>query len=103
MINQAYKKKWSATLKRNYGITADQWLAIYDRQKGRCPICLRAILKPANEVGKRAACVDHDHKTGRVRGLLHFRCNKIKVSNHTVDTARRVWEYLDSEFDGREI
>ncbi|MBE7186743.1 endonuclease VII domain-containing protein, partial [Jatrophihabitans endophyticus] len=52
-------------LRRRYGITAkhaDQMLA---EQNGVCAICLEAP----------AAHVDHDHETGRVRGLLCFNCN----------------------------
>ncbi|PYQ17504.1 MAG: hypothetical protein DMF80_00495 [Acidobacteria bacterium] len=38
-------------------------------QKERCAICRKAC-----GTGRRLA-VDHDHQTGRVRGLLCFRCN----------------------------
>lgn len=39
-----------------------------DTQDGRCAICMRI---PRN----RRLAVDHDHNTGRVRGLLCFTCN----------------------------
>ena len=55
--------------KRRYGIT----LADYDRmlkdQDGRCKICGRTP-------GHTRLCVDHDHATGEVRGLLCKPCNQ---------------------------
>lgn len=55
-------------LQRTYGITAEEYDAILDHQEGRCAICL----KPPK--AKRLA-VDHDHRTGLVRGLLCTNCN----------------------------
>ncbi|WP_344535051.1 endonuclease VII domain-containing protein [Streptomyces albiaxialis] len=52
-------------LKRQYGMTVDERQALVDGQFGICPICLR----PDPEH------VDHDHRTGRVRGALCFNCN----------------------------
>lgn len=42
-------------------------------QQGRCAICKSADPK-TNKV--KTWCVDHDHKTGRVRGLLCTMCNR---------------------------
>jgi hypothetical protein len=55
-----------------YGIefTPEQYQEMHDLQAGLCKICGRA--EPAS--GRRLA-VDHDHKTGRVRGLLCTKCN----------------------------
>lgn len=39
------------------------------RQDGSCAVCRRPCA-----TGRRLA-VDHDHGTGRIRGLLCFRCN----------------------------
>jgi hypothetical protein len=39
------------------------------RQNEQCAICHRQC-----GTGRRLA-VDHDHQTGRIRGLLCFRCN----------------------------
>ena len=55
-------------LKTKYGISLADYEAMLRRQRGLCGICKR---KP----GKRRLCVDHDHKTGQVRGLLCGRCN----------------------------
>jgi len=89
---------------KKYGITQKQWLGIYKLQKGLCPICLKKILKPGNKLGKRAANVDHDHKTGRVRGLLCYRCNRFTIGRtRSTEQIRRVLAYLESDFDGRTI
>jgi hypothetical protein len=55
-------------LRRRYGITPDDYDAMADAQGGVCAIC---GLPPR----KGTLDVDHDHATGRVRGLLCRRCN----------------------------
>lgn len=52
-------------LKRRYGIGADDVEAMIAAQGGRCLICGRE--DPDH--------VDHDHATGKVRGILCFTCN----------------------------
>ena len=52
-----------------YGMTVDNWEALWNYQNGLCIICEKRFGK------KRLACVDHDHKTGNVRGLLCQNCN----------------------------
>lgn len=87
-----------------YGITPNQWDKMFDMQKGECPICLRPISRPGNLSGRRAASVDHDHKTKRVRGLLCYRCNRFTIGRHRhTDMIERVIAYLKSDFDGRKI
>ena len=90
-------------LRNNFGLTSKQWDMIFDLQRGLCPICDKPILKPNNSEGKRAAAVDHDHKTGRVRGLVHDRCNRFKIAGNTAESAKRLVTYLESEFDGRSL
>lgn len=68
------KKHWSQEsrderLQRQYAITEEQYLAIFKKQEGRCAIC------NCHQHYQRLA-VDHDHKTGMVRGLLCTNCNR---------------------------
>jgi len=56
-------------LMRTFGITIEQYEAILAGQGGVCAICGRA---PSESISLH---VDHDHETGRIRGLLCFRCN----------------------------
>lgn len=88
---------------KKYGITSTQWDAMYNLQKGLCPICQHPIRRPGNKEGKRAAAVDHDHKSGRVRGLLHFRCNKYVVGRMDCEKVKRAETYLCSDFDARNL
>lgn len=57
------------TLKRKYGITLAEYDQMLEEQHGVCAIC-----GGADPSGRRLA-VDHDHETGKVRGLLCTSCN----------------------------
>ena len=59
-------------LKRLYGITLDEHTQMYEEQNGVCAVCE----KPGDGKWKKL-CVDHDHKTGKVRQLLCRNCNMI--------------------------
>jgi hypothetical protein len=91
----------AARLKYRYGITLDQWEKIYERQDGKCPICERPLYKYDNKWGRRASPVDHDHKSGVVRGITCAPCNRFKIAKNTLDSARNLLKYLDTDFDGR--
>jgi len=54
---------------RSYGIQVDEFDAMMLDQDSKCYICL-------GDNGLIALCIDHDHKTGKVRGLLCNRCNR---------------------------
>lgn len=83
-------------LMAEFGITVAQYDSMFKQQGGVCVICGRP---PKTQ----RLSVEHDHKTGRVRGLSCHRCNKYKIGSNTIETARKVLAYLESDFDGRKL
>ena len=63
-----------ARLRRDYGMTLEEFRELESEQKGACAICRET---PDPNAHKRMAIlhVDHDHVTGQVRGLLCQACN----------------------------
>jgi hypothetical protein len=59
----------AAYLKRKYGVSIDEYEAMLATQGGGCGICGR---RPSRGISLH---VDHDHRTGNIRGLLCFVCN----------------------------
>jgi len=60
-------------LKCRYGMSVEEYDAMAAEQEGLCAICLASEAQPGT--GSRLH-VDHNHTTGKVRGLLCSRCNK---------------------------
>lgn len=61
----------------------------FKQQNGCCAICK----KPQSLFKKRLA-LDHNHRTGQLRGLLCFYCNKRRVGRNTLEDARKLVAYL---------
>jgi hypothetical protein len=59
-------------LRNQFGIGADEFDSILERQGGRCAICLAEC---TTAKGGRRAVVDHCHRTGRLRKILCSECN----------------------------
>ena len=77
-------------LMRRYGMdeVEFEWLAL--QQGGVCAICLEG----------RGEHVDHDHRSGRVRGLLCFGCNRaLGVLREDVGLLSDVLAYLERTAD----
>lgn len=53
-----------------HGVSAAAFKALFDSQRGRCAIC-----KSELDFMSKDTCVDHDHATGVIRGVLCSRCN----------------------------
>jgi hypothetical protein len=64
------KDKW--TLKKRcarHNITPEEFWCMYEEQDGTCPICDKGI-------EAESSAIDHNHKTGEVRGILCKSCNR---------------------------
>jgi hypothetical protein len=74
--------------RRKYGLSQQEIADLITAQRGRCCICLR---RPAEHI-------DHDHVTGRVRGVLCFTCNAALGQLQDDPTIiRRAADYVEGE------
>jgi hypothetical protein len=62
---KAYLFRRRAMLKAKYGMTLEEYDLLLAQQGGRCALCPR----------ETNLHIDHDHTTGRVRGILCIKCN----------------------------
>jgi hypothetical protein len=74
-----------------YGLTLDQYDAMLKKQNGVCAICK----KPETRSKKNNMCIDHNHKTGKVRSLLCDKCNRgIGYFNESISLLENASIYL---------
>lgn len=75
-------------LVRTYGITSKDYDAMVKAQNGVCAICCQTSYKNLH--------VDHDHDTGRVRGLLCSPCNtSLGGFRDSIENLKRAIKYLE--------
>jgi hypothetical protein len=77
---------------KQLGVTDADYDRMLNEQGGGCAIC-------GNPPKSRRLHVDHDHKTGKVRGLLCFRCNRALPNYVTNDWMIAATEYLKGGYD----
>lgn len=78
-------------LKHHYGLTRNEFDAILKGQNNLCKLCQLPFA--TDEMPH----VDHDHKTKKVRGLLHRKCNiAIGMFNDDSALCRLAADYLES-------
>lgn len=83
-------------LKNMYNITIEDYKKLFDEQNGCCVGC---GLKHSEL--KRGLVVDHDHKTGKVRGLLCDPCNRaLGGVRDDIKILKNLIKYLE---DGRQV
>lgn len=77
----AYKLPWKrGYFKRKYGLSLDQIQEMISQQNKRCLICdnqfdLENIVHKGPR--KMRPCVDHNHETGKIRGIICNNCNLV--------------------------
>ena len=74
-------------LYNKYGVTLKWYTKKLDVQKGVCDIC--------KKVSDKTLCVDHDHDTNKVRGLLCSNCNTaLGLLKENLETIKNLSIYL---------
>lgn len=89
-----HQKRRNNSLKSKYNFTLDEYNQLFKLQNGVCAICLKKETAK-NQYGVRLLSVDHDYKTGEVRGLLCDRCNRmIGFAKESKGTLQKAMNYL---------
>ena len=80
--------------KKRYGISLEEYNKILEEQSGVCAIC--GSTEP--DKSKKYLSVDHDHETGKVRGLLCSYCNRgLGSFKESHGLLKKALEYLGVE------
>ena len=92
----AGKKKYRKQLWKKSGIdiTYEEYKERYEKLDGKCEICNDQL---------PALCVDHNHKTGEVRGLLCTPCNlAIEHLKESIEIMNNAVEYI-KKYGGKNV
>jgi len=83
---------------RRRGQTPEEYQALFDKQAGQCAICgVREGHRSCRGRECRLA-IDHDHRTGAIRGLLCNNCNRgLGRFKDSVDVLKAALRYLQRE------
>jgi hypothetical protein len=82
-------------LKKAFGITLGEYNVLLDSQNGKCVICGKEEIRQRNGKIKHLA-VDHNHKTGKVRGLVCHDCNvALGYLKEDINTMKKMIEYIE--------
>ena len=89
--NAAHREKRREYEKRRlYGISRVEFMALFEKQVYRCAICY------TDKFGPKGPMIDHDHSTGKIRGILCKNCNiTLGLMNDSVVLLRKAIEYLE--------
>lgn len=92
-------KVLASHMRRTFGLAFDDYQKMLQRQNGLCFICEKPEISTDPRSGKQKRLqVDHCHTTGKIRGLLCYRCNTaIGYLQDDPAAAARLAEYLSKE------
>ncbi len=80
-----YKPHESA--RRKFRLTDKEYNTLIEKSKEGCEVCSRPLSK---------VCIDHNHLTGEVRGVLCNNCNTaLGLVGDNVDTLSKLIQYLE--------
>lgn len=91
---QSHESRREEWLKSRYGISAEDYEKILIAQQEGCWIC--GAKDPGHK--KKNFCVDHNHVTGKIRGLLCYPCNcALGLFQDRVDRLQQAIQYLQKD------
>lgn len=81
-VKTRQEQRRAIQLRYEYGISVETYAQLLLQQGDVCAICK----KPESKRNSKYLCVDHDHFTGNIRGLLCHNCNSAigKLGDSTI-------------------
>ena len=95
-VGKEYREKNKDKIKeyrilKTYNLTMEEYEEIYNRQNGCCPLC-------GKELNSVRVAIDHDHVTGKVRGIMCSVCNsQLGVYEKLNGVAKKIGAYLGNK------
>ena len=89
------KRVKNRSLGATYKMTLDEYAVRLEKQGGVCAICGGHETSRQQKRAVKFLSVDHDHKSGKIRGLLCTRCNTVLgMAKDSADTLLAAVRYL---------
>ena len=86
----------NSRLKKDYGITLEEKIILINKQNNTCKICKTSF----KEINSKQIHLDHDYKTGKIRGILCHHCNfLIENSKENINILKNTINYLENNND----
>lgn len=76
---------------KKYDMTLDEFVELIHQQDGKCSICQIEFKNDSQKMN-----IDFNHQTGKIRGILCFRCN-VGLSWFEEDQISKVINYLTED------
>lgn len=99
-FRNSYRKNYTLS-KTGLVFSKEDYILLLNKQNNLCAICDKPESIVNNHNGKiKRLAIDHDHKTGKVRGLLCQKCNtSIGAFNESIEALERAILYLKKHKD----
>lgn len=80
-------------IRHRYGLEPEEYEALFAKQNNRCAICN----KEGGDTKGTRLYVDHNHETGKVRGLLCAGCNTaVGFLEKRADDLHKYFSYMET-------
>ncbi len=81
-------------LQKTYGITEKKYNEMLEAQNHSCALCQKHKSHFSYNLH-----VEHNHKTGHVRALACYYCNKFRIGRNDLASSEALYEYM-AKYDG---
>lgn len=96
LVSRRKEVKRASQILSVYGVTVEEFTSMLEAVNHECEICGVKLTVGGARGEKTAACIDHCHTTGDIRGVLCRKCNAaIGALGDTTSSVRNAVSYLE--------